>query len=117
MGKPNKWREVPPSDSAVHALRAHLDIRERCTEIFDADPDALLIAKRSLEPPLTQVGIYEVPAAPFKRCASNVSVRDQRAAERIREASSHWLRHTLGSQIVALGMPHDMRRLRWGTNA
>lgn len=67
MGKPNKWREVPLPDSSVHAPRAYFDIRERRTEIFDADPDAPLIAKRSLEPPLTQARIYEVPAAPFKR--------------------------------------------------
>ncbi len=114
LGKRNKWREVPLPDPAVDALRAYLDIRGLRTEIFENDPETPLIAKLSMEAPLTQARIYEVLVTGFERCAANMSVRDPRAAERIRVASTHWLRHTYGSHSAARGVPQDVLQANLG---
>ncbi len=114
LGKRNKWREVPLPDPALDALRAYLDIRGLRTEIFDNDPETPLIAKLSLDAPLTTARIYEVLVTGFERCAANIAVRDRRAAERIREASTHWLRHTYGSHSAARGVPQDVLQANLG---
>jgi site-specific recombinase XerD len=114
LGKRNKWREVPLPDPALDALRAYLDIRGLRTEIFDNDPETPLIAKLSLDAPLTTARIYEVLVTGFERCAANIAVRDWRAAERIREASTHWLRHTYGTHSAARGVPQDVLQANLG---
>jgi site-specific recombinase XerD len=114
LGKRNKWREVPLPDRAVDALRAYLDVRGLRTEMLENEPEAPLIAKLSLEAPLSAARIYEVLVMGFERCAANISVRDRRAAERIREASTHWLRHTYGSHSAARGVPQDVLQANLG---
>lgn len=114
LGKRNKWREVPLPDPAVQALQAYLEIRGLRPDIFDNDPEAPLIAKLSLEAPLTPARIYEVLVTGFARCAESMAVRDRRAAERIREASTHWLRHTYGSHSAARGVPQDVLQANLG---
>ncbi len=114
LGKRSKWREVPLPDQAVRALRAYLDVRELNTEIFENDAETPLIAKLSLEVPLTPARIYEVLVTAFERCAASISARDQRAAERIRKASTHWLRHTYGSHSAARGVPQDVLQANLG---
>lgn len=114
LGKRSKWREVPLPDPAVHALRAYLGARALSPEILDNDPEAPLIAKLSQEAALSAARIYEVLVAAFERCAATVSARDRRAAERIRAASTHWLRHTYGSHSAARGVPQDVLQANLG---
>jgi site-specific recombinase XerD len=114
LGKRNKWREVPLPDAAVEALRASLVMRELDSDPLANDPETPLISKLSLEAPLAAARIYEILVAGFERCATHVWTQDQRAAERIREASTHWLRHTYGSHSAARGVPQDVLQANLG---
>ncbi len=114
LGKRNKWREVPLPDPAVNALQAYLDSRGLSTEVFDNDPESPLIVKLSQEAPLSPARIYEVLVTAFERCAADIAVQDRRAAERIRQASTHWLRHTYGSHSAARGVPQDVLQANLG---
>lgn len=114
LGKRNKWREVPLPDPAVEALRASLVMRNRDPDPLANDPETPLISKLSLEAPLSAARIYEILVAGFERCATHIWRRDPRAAERIREASTHWLRHTYGSHSAARGVPQDVLQANLG---
>jgi site-specific recombinase XerD len=114
LGKRKKWREVPLPDPAMQALRAYLLARGRGTDPLAQDPETPLIAKLSLEEPLTTARIYDILVAGFERCAEHVWAQDKRAAERIREASTHWLRHTYGSHSAARGVPQDVLQANLG---
>ena len=114
LGKRNKWREVPLPDPAVEALRASLVMRNRDPDPLANDPETPLISKLSLEAPLSAARIYEILVAGFERCATHIWGRDPRAAERIREASTHWLRHTYGSHSAARGVPQDVLQANLG---
>lgn len=114
LGKRNKWREVPLPDPAMQALRTYLVARGLGADPLAQDPDAPLIAKLSAEEPLTTARIYDILASGFERCAEAVWTTDKRAAERIREASTHWLRHTYGSHSAARGVPQEVLRANLG---
>lgn len=114
MGKRNKWREVPLPDPAVETLRAYLVIRDLDSDLQINDPDTPLISKLSQEVPLSTARIYDILVDGFERCATHIWGRDKRAAERIREASTHWLRHTYGSHSAARGVPQDVLQANLG---
>jgi site-specific recombinase XerD len=114
LGKRNKWREVPLPDPAVEALRASLVLRELDSDPLANDPDTPLISKLSLEAPLSAARIYEILVTGFERCAAHVWGHDRLAAERIREATTHWLRHTYGSHSAARGVPQDVLQANLG---
>jgi site-specific recombinase XerD len=44
----------------------------------------------------------------FAHSAADLHATDPRAAERIREGSTHWLRHTYGAHTIARGVPQDV---------
>ena len=108
LGKRNKWREVPLPDPAVAALRAQFADRDLDPELLSNAPETPIIAKLSLNAPLSAARLYEVLVGAFERCAADLAATDRRAAERIREASTHWLRHTYGSHSAARGVPVDV---------
>ncbi len=114
LGKRKKWREVPLPDRAVESLQAYLIERGLSADPFANDSEAPLISKLSLEAPLSAARIYDILVAAFERCASEVWTTDKRAAERIREASTHWLRHTYGSHSAARGVPQDVLQANLG---
>ena len=89
-------------------------MRELDSDPLANDPETPLISKLSLEAPLAAARIYEILVAGFERCATHVWTQDQRAAERIREASTHWLRHTYGSHSAARGVPQDVLQANLG---
>jgi site-specific recombinase XerD len=114
LGKRQKWREVPLPEPAVQALQTYLAERELAPDPLANDPETPLIAKLSLEEGLSAARIYEVLVAGFERCALWVYREDPKAAERIREASTHWLRHTYGSHAAARGVPQDVLQANLG---
>jgi site-specific recombinase XerD len=73
-----------------------------------------VIARLSHSPPVTSMRIYEILVDAFTRCAAWVAHQDPRAAQRIRQATTHWLRHTYGSHGVAFGMPTDVLQANLG---
>ena len=114
LGKRNKWREVPLPDPAVEALQEHFADRGLDSELLANPPDTPIIAKLSLNAPLSAARLYEVLVSAFERCAADIAAVDRRAAERIREASTHWLRHTYGSHSAARGVPQDVLQANLG---
>lgn len=114
LGKRSKWREVPLPDRAVEALRTSLVMRNLDPEPLANAPDAPLISKLSMEAPLSTARIYVILVAGFEQCARHIWEHDKRAAERIREASTHWLRHTYGSHSAARGVPQDVLQANLG---
>lgn len=114
LGKRNKWREVPLPDPAVAAMQANFTDRGLDPDLLANPPETPIIAKLSLNAPLSAARLYEVLVAAFERCAADVGVLDRRAAERIREASTHWLRHTYGSHSAARGVPQDVLQANLG---
>jgi site-specific recombinase XerD len=114
LGKRNKWREVPLPDPAVEALRASLVVRGLHPDPLHNDPEAPLVSKLDQEAPLSAARIYAILVDGFERCAAQVWAHDKRAAERIREASTHWLRHTYGSHAAAYGVPQDVLQANLG---
>lgn len=114
LGKRKKWREVPLPDAAVEALRANLVMRDLDPDPLANDPETPLISRLSAEAPLSAARIYEILVAGFERCSADIWARDPRAAERIREASTHWLRHTYGSHGAARGLPQDVLQANLG---
>ena len=114
LGKRNKWREVPLPDAAMDLLGAYLDQRGLSPNPLENDAQAPLLAKLDGGEPLTTARIYDVLEKAFADCAAAVYPKDKRSAERIREASTHWLRHTYGSHAVARGVPPDVVQANLG---
>ena len=114
LGKRNKWREVPLPEPAVQALRAFLTLRGLDPDPLANDPETALISKLALEAPLSAARIYDILVDAFERCAVHHWPRDPRAAERIRQASTLWLRHTYGSHAAARGVPQDVLQANLG---
>ena len=114
LGKRQKWREVPLPEAAVESFREYLTDRGLSPEISSNNPLTPLIAKVDREEPLSAGRIYEVLVAAFRRCAADVALDNPRAAERIRQASTHWLRHTYGSHAAARGVPQDVLQANLG---
>lgn len=114
LGKRQKWREVPLPDPAIESLRAYLARRGLNADPLANEAETPLITKLSLEEPLSAARIYEVLRWGFERCAVWVYRQDPKAAERIREASTHWLRHTYGSHSAARNVPQDVLQANLG---
>ena len=114
LGKRKKWREVPLPDPAVQALGDYLSSRGLSRDPEANPPDTPLLSHLGREAALTTSRIYEILATTFERCAVDVYTSDRRAADRIREASTHWLRHTYGSHSAARGVPQDVLQANLG---
>ena len=50
------------------------------------------------------------------RAAADVAMQsgDEAAQQRLRQASTHWLRHTFGTRSVARGVPADVIQAQMG---
>lgn len=114
LGKRSKWREVPLPDPAVEALVRYLGRRGLDLGVLESDPQAPLVARLEGEGPLGASRIYEIVSGAFDRCAGEVYSFDRTAAERIRAATTHWLRHTYGSHAIARGVPQDVLQANLG---
>ena len=114
LGKRKKWREVPLPDPAVQALGDYLGSRGLNRNPEANPPETPLLAHLGREAALTSSRIYEILAMYFERCAVDVYASDHRAADQIREASTHWLRHTYGSHSAARGVPQDVLQANLG---
>ncbi len=107
-GKHNPWRDVPLPEIATQALATYLAQRGLAPDPLDNDPSLPVLAKLSQGAPLRPARIYDILVDAFERCATAVYPVDKLSAQRIREASTHWLRHTYGSLSAARGVPQDV---------
>lgn len=107
LGKANKWREVALPASAVDILSSSFTARGLNPNLLENAPETPLIAALPFSDREGDTGralstgrIYEVIRNGFERCAAWVEPQDEKAAARIRGASTHWLRHTYGTHAV-----------------
>lgn len=114
LGKRGKWREVPLPDPAVQALGDYLESRGLNRTPGENSADTPLLSHLRQEAALTASRIYEILDGAFGRCAADVCKSDPSEAERIREASTHWLRHTYSTHSAVLGVPHDVLQANLG---
>ena len=125
LGKGNKLRRVPVPEGTIEALGRYLVARG-----FAADPAASRVAggvallghatdqaERAPWAKADQAGAQAALAATtlyrqikrfFQACASELDAADPRGAERLRAASTHWMRHTHISHALAAGTPLEM---------
>ena len=114
LGKRARWREVALPSPTVQALRSYFSDRGLDTDLLCNDPATPLIAQVSSNKALSTARIHEVLVQGFEQCASALEARDPRSAQRIRQATAHWLRHTHGSHAVAKGVPQDVLQANLG---
>jgi len=116
LGKRNKWREVALPSSAVVALSDFFARRGLRAQLLENPPHTPLIASLALGADegdrghyLTPGRIYEIVKDSFERCAAWVAPQDSKAAARIRQASTHWLRHTYGTHAAQVAPLHVLK--------
>lgn len=83
-------------------------------DLLANEPEAPLLTKLALEAPLSRAQIYKILVDAFERCAAHLWTHDPRAADRIKEASTHWVRYTYGARSAARGVPQDVLRAKLG---
>lgn len=106
IGKGNKHREIPISPNLMEGINAHLRDR-KLGPVGYVSVDTPIIGKLRGESreALSESGLYQKLKGFFEDAASEVAGKDPLAAEKLKRASTHWLRHTHGSHAVANGVP------------
>lgn len=103
VGKGDKYRQVPIPNHLVAEFGQALAAQGRPPEP-DAPENADVAILASFGMPVPQAwtasGLYKAMKAAFARCAEQLQAKDAPAAERLRRASTHWLRHTHGTHAL-----------------
>jgi len=118
MGKGGKMRRVPVSPSVIRRLAGYLTARglppdPRCAggvALLDAVNDSGLGAPRECAAAsgITGSSFHRQLKRFLQHCAERLSATDPPAAERLRRASTHWLRHTHVSHALGAGVPVEV---------
>ncbi len=129
IGKGQKLRQLPLGDDIARLISAHhadaaavgalpqpvpivCTLRRSLARWAEDDGDAgsvsLQPAALSSHRALGANGLYRSLKRFFQRVAGDAHAVDGLSAERIRAASTHWLRHTFGRQGAAAGVPVEV---------
>jgi len=115
VGKRQKQREVPMPDLLMAALSDYLVYRGLSGDPRECAKDTPLIGKLDqrtgtssgdASDALTPGAIYKMLDTVFKSAAE--TLENPEDAARLRQASTHWLRHTHGTHAVADKVPLDV---------
>jgi len=115
VGKGGKEREVPLTTRVTAQLRAHLAAKGLGDDFSEVDAEVPLLS--GLADPrrgMTADRVYELMKGALTRCADAIEYRSPAAAQRIRRASPHWLRHTHGRKFVEGGGDRGVLRQNLG---
>jgi site-specific recombinase XerD len=104
-GKQQQARCVPLTRPAVAALRRYLAARNLPTDLSRLPAHAPLVARLHGERALSATRLYEVVGEAFADAAQALAQQDGAAAQALRQASTHWLRHTFALQSARRGAP------------
>lgn len=111
LGKGNKLREVPISPDLMEEINIHLKNRNlgRVGYVLEDTP---IIGKLrgSGRLPLSTSGLYQKLKKFFEEASRDIGLTDPMSAEKLKRASTHWLRHTHGSHAVGKGVPLEIVR-------
>jgi integrase len=106
VGKGKKYREVPISPDIMAGINAHLRDRGlKAIGYITADTPIIGKLRGDAKAMISTSGLYQTLKGFFKEAAGSLAHADPVAAERLQQASTHWLRHTHGSHAVANGVP------------
>ncbi|MCX8050098.1 MAG: site-specific integrase [Methylohalobius sp.] len=118
LGKGGKPRKVPIPEALVASLREYLHRRGYVfSQLADLPPDIPLLASlrqritassplwAQQETALSPAMLHRLFKAAFAEAAQILAEIDPKAADRLRRASAHWLRHTHGSHALDKGIP------------
>ena len=131
VGKRGKLRLVPVASAILERLDVYLDLRGYPSFLVAA-PEMFLLGRAVGEGARLPQGLVYEPGGGiadgtlyrqlkgfFRRVAKRCANDEAQAAAQLRRASTHWLRHTFGTRIVALtrawclpGICSDMTRSR-----
>ena len=115
VGKGSKEREVPLTIRIAGQLARHLDSKGLGSDLALLAPEVPLLSGLSdAMRPMAPDRIYELMKAAVRKCADEIQADDPKAAERIRRASPHWLRHTHGRKFVEAGGDRGVLRQNLG---
>lgn len=112
-GKGSKNRIVALPPAALQALNTYLKARG-LADITCANPQAPILA--SLHDPLQGVGYQALYQHVKSWLGKAIDVADLPSSERLRlrQASTHWLRHTFGTRAIAKEVPLDVIQAQMG---
>ncbi len=112
-GKGSKNRIVALPPAALHALNTYLQARG-LGDITCAAPQAPILA--SLLDPMQGVGYQALYQHVKSWLGKAIDVADLPSSERLRlrQASTHWLRHTFGTRAIAKEVPLDVIQAQMG---
>ncbi len=112
-GKGSKNRIVALPPAALQALNTYLQARG-LGDITSATPQAPVLA--SLHDPLQGVGYQALYQHVKSWLGKAIDVADLPTSERmrLRQASTHWLRHTFGTRAIAKEVPLDVIQAQMG---
>jgi site-specific recombinase XerD len=109
-GKGDHVRTVQLNHQVVGEIRHYFGIRGHAA-LSEVGPDIPLIAAlpssdplRSADEPLSVSRLYKVLKEFFRGVAASVMTADRDTAQKIRSASTHWLRHTFATHGIHNGM-------------
>lgn len=109
-GKGDFVRTVQLNANVVSEIKQYLRLRGHQT-LSEVPPDTPLIASLpvpgrpgSSDDPLSASRLYKVLKGFFKEVAASVLVDDLEMAQKLRSASTHWLRHTFATHGIHNGM-------------
>ncbi|MES2945397.1 MAG: phage integrase family protein, partial [Pseudomonadota bacterium] len=107
IGKGGRPREVPVPEDLVKQLVSELLWQGREGDVSDpANAEMPILARYDtlgmdiLPLPVAAGGLYKLLKRFFSECADEMAQTDPAAAQRLRKASSHWLRHSHASHAV-----------------
>lgn len=108
-GKGEKERRVPITDEFLDAL---VEYRERIglTRFPSPEDHTPLIPDQTLRRSITPRRIDQILQEVFHEAADVILKKDPQAAQTLRSASAHWLRHSYGTYLARDGTPiHDIQ--------
>lgn len=116
VGKGAKEREVPLTAKVAAQLAGHLASKGLGDGLAQVAPDVpLLSGLKDVLKPLAPDRVYELMKAALLACAAAVEGEgDAKSAQRIAQASPHWLRHTHGRKFVEAGGDRGVLRQNLG---
>ena len=109
VGKGKKTRLVPIQRKVIEAFSAYLVVRGQPADPSSCAEDTPLIASigTAAGRPLTPAGINSIFKRLLAEAAKPLEAVNPRAAARLREASTHSLRHTFGTHALRAGTAPD----------
>ncbi|WP_249384119.1 tyrosine-type recombinase/integrase [Chitinivorax sp. B] len=115
IGKGNKQRLVPVSTELMAELIRYRRSHDLTSLPYPGEMTPLVLPIGGRNVPLKRAALHEIVKEVFNLTAQRAALSDpspggQARAERLQQASAHWLRHTAGTHMANAGV--DLRFLR-----